>query len=160
MRPDRDTYFMIIAHAVSLRSTCKSRNVGCVLVNSQYHILSTGYNGPASKMPECNPCHRLGKPSGEGLLDSCVAIHAEQNALIQCPDIWSIHTAYVTTSPCLTCIKLLLNTQCKKIVFMDEYAHNSALEMWSYAGREWIRMKINVDTLQTMFKMNQIRSNL
>jgi hypothetical protein len=75
--------------------------------------------------------------SGEGL-GKCQAIHAEQNALLQCPDIMKIHTCYVTTSPCNEqCIKLLLNTPCQRIVFLEEYS-KSGKEAWISAGREWI----------------------
>jgi hypothetical protein len=40
-------------------------------------------------------------PSGTGL-DVCEAIHAEQNALLQCKDVEQIDTAYVTAMPCMT----------------------------------------------------------
>jgi deoxycytidylate deaminase len=51
--------------------------------------------------------------SGEGL-DVCQAIHAEQNALLQCKDVYDIETIYCTVSPCIHCVKLLLNYFCKK----------------------------------------------
>lgn len=70
-------------------------------------------------------------------LDACQAIHAEQNALLQCRDVYAIHTCYVTASPCITCVKLLLNTSCEKIVFVEEYPHKAAQELWVQAGREW-----------------------
>lgn len=72
-------------------------------------------------------------------LDGCEAIHAEQNALLQCPDVYEIDTAYVTASPCMTCTKLLLNTNCRRIVFLEEYPHVSARALWENAGREWIK---------------------
>lgn len=59
--------------------------------------------------------------SGDSL-DACEAVHAEQNALLQCRDVWAIETCYTTTSPCVTCAKLLLNTACARIVYADPYA--------------------------------------
>jgi dCMP deaminase len=83
-----------------------------------------------------NACPGANSPSGTNL-DGCQAIHAEQNALLQCRDVYSIHTCYVTASPCITCVKLLLNTSCEKIVFTEEYPHKAAQELWVQAGRIW-----------------------
>ena len=123
MRPDLDTYFISMAKLVSLRSTCVRRRVGCILVDKFRHVLATGYNGVASGLEHCidNPCPGAKYKSGEGL-EHCQAIHAEQNALLQCKDTQAIETAYITTSPCWTCVKLLLNTGCKGIVFAEEYS--------------------------------------
>jgi len=81
-------------------------------------------------------CSGATAPSGMDL-DSCQAIHAEQNALLQCRDIHTIHTAYVTASPCITCCKLLLNTSCQRIVYIEEYPHSAAKDSWISAGRIW-----------------------
>lgn len=82
-------------------------------------------------------CACAGARSSSGTdLDSCQAIHAEQNALLQCRDMYEIHTAYTTTSPCVTCCKLLLNTSCQRIVFIDQYAKDSS-KLWTGAGRIW-----------------------
>lgn len=74
-------------------------------------------------------------------LDACGAIHAEQNALLQCRDVYSIDTAYVSTSPCVTCVKLLLNTSCQRIVFAEPYPHGSSERIWVGAGRVWYRYR-------------------
>jgi dCMP deaminase len=87
-----------------------------------------------------NACPGASAPSGQSL-DTCQAIHAEQNALLQCRDVYTIWTAYVTASPCITCCKLLLNTSCERIVFIDNYPHPEAKAMWLSAGREWIQME-------------------
>lgn len=74
-------------------------------------------------------------------LDGCQAIHAEQNALLQCRDVYDIDICYVTASPCITCTKLLLNTGCKRIVFAEEYPHPAAGELWKSSGREWVKLE-------------------
>jgi dCMP deaminase len=81
-------------------------------------------------------CPGANSPSGTNL-DGCQAIHAEQNALLQCRDVYAIHTCYVTASPCITCVKLLLNTSCEKIVFTEEYPHKAAQELWVKSDRIW-----------------------
>lgn len=133
-RLNHDHYFLMMAKVASLRSTCFSRQVGAVLVDENNYVLATGYNGPPKGVGNCDPCKRLNSNVGEGLLDRCMAVHAEQNALLQCPDMRAISTIYATVSPCLTCIKLLLNTPCKRIVFMDYYL-SSVMDLWTASGR-------------------------
>lgn len=69
--------------------------------------------------------------------DDCRAIHAEANAVLQCRDPWAIDKCYVTRSPCESCVKLLLNTSCREIVYRDESSHPAARLLWAPAGRLW-----------------------
>lgn len=78
-------------------------------------------------------------PSGSNL-DGCHAIHAEQNALLQCKDVYSIESCYVTAMPCMTCTKLFLNTSCKSIFYRDEYPHAEAANLWKKSGRQMTRL--------------------
>lgn len=136
-RPSKDEYFSLIAKIVATRSTCSRRAVGCVLINKYNHIIATGYNGVAAGLPHCLdvPCPGAHYPSGEGL-DKCEALHAEQNALLQVHNAYEITTAYVTVTPCVTCIKLLMNTSCERIVSLGKYAHDEvAIEYWQRHGR-------------------------
>ena len=140
-RPDRTEYFMYMAMLTATRGTCARRKVGCVMVNNRGHVMSTGYNGVHSGAPHCtdpkHACKGAKLPSGQGL-DLCGAIHAEQNALLQCPDVYKIETCYCTTAPCVTCTKLLLNTSCREIVFNETYPQAlAAKDLWESAGRVW-----------------------
>ncbi|MGB9637618.1 MAG: deoxycytidylate deaminase, partial [Microgenomates group bacterium] len=85
-RPSWDDYFMQLAKLVAGRSTCLRRAVGAVLVRDK-RILATGYNGAPRGMKHCLTigCIRdeLKIPSGTRA-ELCRAIHAEQNAIIQC----------------------------------------------------------------------------
>lgn len=135
-RPETDDYFLAMAKLVSYRATCYRRAVGCVLADSSNHVLATGYNGVASGEPHCidEPCAGSKLPSGTGL-DKCEAIHAEQNAILQCRNVADIETAYITVSCCITCTKLLMNTGCKRIVFISAYTDESPKQLWK---GEWI----------------------
>ncbi len=146
MRPDIDTYFTMMAILVSSRGTCVRRKVGCVLVDERKHVLATGYNGVPSGFDHCidHPCPGAGYKSGKGL-DKCQAVHAEQSALLQCTDVSRIWTAYCTTAPCIHCVKLLLNTGCKRIVFAEDYPHQESKELWLKAGREWRQHVVTYD---------------
>ena len=155
MIPIKDEVWINICNVLARQTTCVRKGVGCVLLDANGHVLSTGYNGVASGLPHCNEevvdvvpyynkdrgtiepwrtmklikyphaCEGAKYDSGEGL-GKCQAIHAEQNALLQCPDIMKIHTCYTTTSPCAEqCIKLLLNTSCQRIVFLEEYSKSA-----------------------------------
>ncbi len=110
--------------------------MGCVLVDANYHVLATGYNGTPAGAPHCTdtPCAGAGFPSGQGL-ERCEAIHAEQNALLQCADVRRISLAYVTAFPCVHCVKLLLNTGCQSVIYGENYSHSEAVEMWERSGR-------------------------
>ena len=93
----------------------------------------------AAGLPHCidQPCSGSNEPSGLGL-DKCEALHAEQNALLQCRDAWEIDTVYVTVSPCITCTKLFMNTSCQRILFRYPYSHNvDAGRLAKQAGIEW-----------------------
>ena len=141
-RSTRDEWAMGMAAMTAARSTCLRRAVGCVLLDARSHVLATGFNGVAAGAPHCNeghPCPGAAAPSGTQL-DGCHAVHAEQNALLQCADVQRIAAAYTTTAPCMTCMKLLLNTGCRVIFWRDPYPHAAAAEaLWTGAGRLWVR---------------------
>lgn len=129
----KDELGLALAQSWSLRGTCARRQVGCVLFDADGVELSSGYNGPAAGEPHCIdvPCPGAKLASGTGL-ELCEAIHAEANALLKCPDVRRISTAYVTHSPCLHCVKLLMNTGCRRIVFLHKYAHDEASQkLWT-----------------------------
>lgn len=139
IRPSADVNFLHMAMLAARRGTCVRRRVGCVLVNSRNHIIATGYNGVASGMKHCieHACPGANYPSGQGL-EKCEAIHAEANALLQCRNVYDIATAYVTVSPCVHCVKLLLNTSCWRIVFADQYSHHTeSMALWESGGRKY-----------------------
>ena len=125
----KDINFLLQAAIVSQRSTCARRKVGCVIVNKTGLIMSTGFNGVPRYQVHCTdtPCEGACSPSGTDL-DLCLAIHAEQNALMQCRDIMNIGTVYITHSPCMHCAKMLANTSVKGIYYTEEYAHTEAIK--------------------------------
>ena len=142
MRPNWIEYFLAIAKVVSSRGTCARRKVGCVFVDANKNIIATGYNGVAKGEPHCisSPCSGSNSPSGENL-DNCGAVHAEQNAIARCSNVFSIDIAYLTVSPCINCVKLLLGTNCKEIVFSEQYPHDASRALWEKAGRIWTHYK-------------------
>lgn len=136
LRPTWDETWLDIAKIVSKRSTCSRRQVGAVLVKSN-RIVSTGYNGAASKKPHCidGGCPR-GKLSYDEVPEGydynaapCVAIHAEANALLRAG-----HSAtsggylYVTTEPCQQCWNLIEGAELAGVFWIDERGELSYAE--------------------------------
>lgn len=140
-RPTKDAYFIGMARHVSTQSTCLRRSVGCVLVDDKKNVLATGFNGVPRGYPHCNeghPCPGAGFASGQEL-GKCMSAHAEINALLQCSDVDEIESVYLTVSPCTECIKALMNTGARRIVFLEEYVQPESREMWlSRPGNEWV----------------------
>jgi dCMP deaminase len=142
-RPSWHDYFMQITELVSTRATCLRRKVGAIIVRDK-RILTTGYNGPPENIVHCEKrggCLRdeLNIPSGERM-ELSRAIHAEQNAIIQAAKTGiSIQdsTLYVTTHPCFTCAKMLINAGV--IIYKDGYPDEFAKEILEEAGVKVIR---------------------
>lgn len=112
-RPDWDEYFLGIAASVAARADCTRRAVGCVIVDVDRRVLGTGYNGSPPGGPSClaGECPRGQQTYDEvpafSNYDSCIAVHAEANALLFARASCKGATAYVTTAPCPSCAKLL-----------------------------------------------------
>lgn len=146
-RISTNEYFMRLAETASERSTCLRRKVGAVLVKDN-HVLATGYNGSPKGVRNCcdeGECMRESKgiPSGTNL-DIDYAVHAEQNAIIQC----AVHgnstqgaTMYVTHQPCIECTRMIINAGIKCIVYKEEYPNAefaesllmmAGVQLWKY----------------------------
>ncbi|MGO1470736.1 MAG: deoxycytidylate deaminase [Tissierella sp.] len=128
-------YFMEITNLVASRSTCDRAFVGCLIVNDDNRIVSTGYNGSVRKNPHCDD---IGHKMRDG---HCIAtIHAEINALLYCAkEGISVKncSAYVTHFPCLNCTKALIQAGIKKIYFQNDYrVDDYAVELLNINGIE------------------------
>ncbi len=121
-RPARqswDEYFLDLARAASTRATCVRRKHGAVVVRDR-RIVSTGYNGAPSGYPHCEEgaCPRAGSDALQGHdYASCIAIHAEANALLfSSPEERQGATLYCTGAPCFGCAKLIANSGIAEVV--------------------------------------------
>lgn len=125
VRESINDYFIKMVKLVGTRATCKKKQVGCVLVNKKGHILATGYNGTIRDTKHCldHPCE------GE-----CMAVHAEQNAFLQCQNVSDVYATYCSLSPCLPCAKLVANSGCQEFYYISESKHTEALLLLKEAG--------------------------
>lgn len=139
-RPTWDEYFIGIADLTAERSTCLRRQVGAVIVKDN-RIMATGYNGAPMGIKHCDErggCLRqkLNVPSGERH-ELCMALHAEQNAIIQAAHLGQSiagGTIYVTHQPCVICAKMIINAGIERIVVREGYPDNLSIEILNEAG--------------------------
>lgn len=132
-RISKNKYYLEIASKVALRSTCLRRAYGAVLVKND-EIIATGYNGSARGEENCcdtGKCWRQENniPAGERY-EECVAVHAEQNAIISAARVDMIgadlylagysfdigNGAYyrINAEPCKICRRMLKNAGIKR----------------------------------------------
>jgi dCMP deaminase len=144
-RPSWDEYFMKLAEVVKSRADCTRRRVGSIIVKDN-RIIATGYNGTPHKIKNCSEggCKRClrrdkGEIKGYEYEESCVCIHAEQNAIIQA----AYHgastkgaTLYSTTNPCSSCAKILANAGIIRVVCRMEHHDKEGVELLKKAGVE------------------------
>ena len=108
-----DEYFVSLAFLISLRSFDPSSKCGCVIVDKNHRILTSGYNGPIKNSNDIDiPLIRPDRYS--------YMIHAEDNALLSYygsyQDIQN-SIAYITTRPCSKCLRSLLQKGITTIIY-------------------------------------------
>lgn len=130
-RPSKNEYYMEIAKAVSMRSTCLRRRYGAVIVKDD-EIISTGYNGAPRGEQNCSDtgvCYRMQNnvPHGERY-EACKSVHAEMNAIISAKRSEMIGaTLYlygydvvedkeIKAIPCDICSRLIKNAGIERVV--------------------------------------------
>jgi dCMP deaminase len=63
-----------------------------------------------------------------------MAVHSEQNALLQCGDITRAHTVYISCTPCFVCAKMIANTDIRHVICETSYADTRGLQVLMDAG--------------------------
>lgn len=139
-RPSWDEYFLGIAEQVSLRSPDPNTRHGCVIVDQGKRVLSTGYNGPVSGLP--NDMVPLVRPDKYDWF-----IHAEDNAVAFARCDLRGATAYVTGTPCAPCFRRLLQVGIRRIVqgtresaCLNEREINACRAMANALGVDWVTL--------------------
>jgi dCMP deaminase len=133
-----DQYFMTITRQVAERSTCMRAKVGAVIVRDK-SILATGYNGAPAGMPHCTEVgclvYQSRTPNGETEENCFRTIHAEMNAIAQAAKNGSSikeASIYITHTPCIHCLKVLVNTGIKNIFYEKAYKLHTLEELRRY----------------------------
>lgn len=161
-RPSKEHYLMSLALLAAQRASCPRRKVGCVLVNGDYHVVSTGYNGPPKGMVNCTdiPCGGQHHASGQGL-NSCVAIHAEINAFEQAGNrLNTVVEMYLTCGPCCPlCTEQFLKlysdgqfSSLQRIYYFDNYPSDTA-KIFEALDIELINLGKNLEKDSMLYKL-------
>lgn len=132
VRPPKDAYYLGIAKAVAQRATCLRRIYGAVIVNND-EIVSTGYTGAPRGERNCcdtRKCYRRlhQVPHGQ-MIERCVAVHAEENAIISASRremqgatlyLWGMDVEtgkeLPNPEPCRQCRRRIKNAGIKRVV--------------------------------------------
>jgi dCMP deaminase len=100
-------------------------------------IISDGYNGtPAGFENICEDDTGKTKP---------YVLHAEANAITKVAKSNNSSenaTLYVTSSPCLECSKLIIQSGIKRVVFSEKYRNETGLDLLERANIETVYMKL------------------
>lgn len=113
-----DEYFMGVALLSSYRSKDPNTKVGACIVNEHKRIVGIGYNGfPYGCSDDEFPWSRDG--------EFCetkypYVVHAEPNAILNSTSNLHGATLYVSLFPCNECMKLIIQSGIKEIVYSDD----------------------------------------
>jgi len=126
MRPSMFHFYMTMAHLLSYRSTCDRLKVGAIITSFDLEqVYAIGYNGNASELDNSCDSSRPG---------NCGCIHAEENAMIKCSIKDKNKILFVTDSPCLKCVKLIINSGFSWVYYMRPYRKTTPLAVLHYSG--------------------------
>lgn len=130
-----DQRYLRMAAVWAENSYCVRRKVGALIVKDRM-IISDGYNGtPAGFENVCEDDDARTKP---------YVLHAEANAITKVARSGNNSdgaTLYVTSSPCLECAKLIIQSGIKRVVFNELYRISDGIDLLKRAGIECVQIE-------------------
>ncbi|MBQ1723212.1 MAG: dCMP deaminase family protein [Muribaculaceae bacterium] len=132
-----DARYLRMARIWAENSYCKRRQVGALIVKDKM-IISDGYNGTPVGFE--NICE------DENDNTKAYVLHAEANAITkvaQSNNSSKGATLYVTTSPCIECAKLIIQSGIKRVVFGEVYRLTDGVDLLKRAGIECVCLSDN-----------------
>ncbi|MFH1325325.1 MAG: thymidylate synthase [archaeon] len=151
-KPKWDEYFMSMAVLISMRSIDPSQKNGCVIVDENNKVLSIGYNGfPRGSQDEIIP---LTRPEKFLFIE-----HAEKNAILNKQFDIKGSTLYVTAHPCLPCVRSIIQSGVKRVVYLDKIKARSispedegAIKKLMVGRKDLILDRFEKDPLECLYK--------
>lgn len=125
-RIDRNDLYINMAKLMAKRSTCGRGNVGVIIVNAEYRIIASGYNGPIKSLP-CEKICNTEIPCQE-------SIHAEANAIYHAAKVGiSLNGCilYCTHAPCKKCAEAIHQSGITKVYYLNSYRNNDGIDLLS-----------------------------
>ncbi len=130
-----DKRYLRMARIWASNSYCKRRQVGALLVKDKM-IISDGYNGTPSGFE--NECEE------ENDVTKSYVLHAEANAITKVAKSNNSSdgsTLYITTSPCMECSKLIIQSGIIRVVYEEKYRITDGLELLERAQIELVHIE-------------------
>jgi dCMP deaminase len=130
-----DKRYLAMAGIWAQNSYCKRRQVGALIVKNKM-IISDGFNGTPSGFENiCEDESGVTKP---------YVLHAEANAITKVAKSNNSSdgaTLYITSSPCIECAKLIIQSGIKRVVYEDNYHKTDGVELLARANIDTICVK-------------------
>lgn len=130
----RDHLYMKMARTWAENSYCERRKVGALMVKNQM-IISDGFNGtPSGFENHCEDDNNTSLP---------YVLHAEANAITKVARSNNSSegaTLYVTTSPCMECAKLIIQSGIQRVVYGEKYRITDGIDLLKRAGIELVEL--------------------
>lgn len=123
-----DDYFFDLIEVLKERSKDAETKVGCVIIDNNHNIVSTGYNSfprncKDDELPNAGPEKYN------------YIVHAEMNALISAKRDLSGCSLYCNLSPCINCTKLIITSNITNVYFKKKYKDfEETMKLWSICG--------------------------
>lgn len=131
-----DVRYLHMAQIWSQNSYCKRKQVGALIVKDKM-IISDGYNGtPVGFENKCEEDNFTTKP---------YVLHAEANAITKVAksnNSSNNATLYITTSPCIECAKLIIQSGIIRVVYIEKYRITSGLDLLEKAKIEIVQIEV------------------
>lgn len=146
---DWDETFIQMAFLIAQRSKDPSTQAGAVIVDKNNIIVGMGYNGfPRGCDDDKFPWDREG--------EFCqtkypYVVHAEENALYNTNKSPQNCTLYCTLFPCNECVKTIIQSGIKKIIYASDKYHDQPA--WQAARRMLDASKIKYQKYSPKYKI-------
>jgi dCMP deaminase len=116
--------FIKMAFNIAEMSKDPSTKVGAVIVSMDNKQCSYGYNGMAAGVEETDDEWSDRSKKYE------LVIHAEENAILNCP--FSLHNTkiYITHKPCHKCLIRLKQAGIKQVYYANDYIKMGHADIW------------------------------
>ncbi len=142
IRPSWDQYFVGICEMVKERSLDPDTQVGCVIVDEDNRIISTGYNSWPRNCEDENIPHT--RPSKYNFV-----LHSELNAIISCGKDLTHCTLYIPFLPCPECIKAIIAAKIKYVKYYGDYVsgvndNEHVIKMAEMAGVRLMKIDVKI----------------
>ena len=127
---DWDLHWLAMAKQNSNLSKDPITKVGAAIVTSDNRQVSFGYNGFPAGVEETT--ERWQRPNKYDWV-----IHAEVNAIINCPFDTKGCSIYLTMAPCHKCIGIILNAGIKRVIYDGDYKRLECKEIWQEISEQF-----------------------